>query len=142
MFICVFRRGSHPGRGLVKPVEFKQGCKRDKNEALVFPDILPTPGAVLGQHSTEERDFPSLRHVAKGICDVEGERNAPQSESRSEPTILHCSHKHPRKASPESTNPNTAFSSSKLSKSISKDTHTDLEEALALAGSSIFSLIA
>lgn len=131
MFICVFKSGSHPGRGLVKPVEFKQGCKWDENEALVFPDILPTPGAVSGQHTTEERDFPSLRHVAKGISDAEGEQNAPQSESRSEPTILHFTHKHPRKALPESTNPNTAFSSSNLSKSISKDMHTDLEEALA-----------
>ena len=117
VYLCileVFRSGSHPGRSLGKPVELQQRCKWDENEALVFPGILSSPGAVLLQHTTEERDFPSLRHVPKGISDMEGEQNAPQSDSRAEPTILHCGHKHPRKASPESGNPNTAFSSSNL----------------------------
>lgn len=130
VYLCileVFRSGSHPERSLGKPVELQQGCKRGEIEALGFPDMLPSPGAVLGQHSTEERDFPSLRHVPKGISDADGEQNAPQSDSRthgSEPMILHCSQKYPRQASPESGKSNMAFSSSNLSKAVSKDMHT------------------
>ena len=115
VYLCIlelFRSGSHPGRSLVKLVRLKQGCKWDENETIGFPDMLPSPGAALGQHTIEERDFPSLRHVPKGISDVEGEQNASKSDSRSEPTMLHCSHKHPRKASSESGNASMAFSSS------------------------------
>lgn len=49
VYVCilkVFRRGGHPGRSLGKPVELQQGCKWDENEALLFPDMLPSPEAV------------------------------------------------------------------------------------------------
>lgn len=65
-YLCileVFRSGSHPGRSLGKPVELQQGCKWDENEALELPDMHPSPGAVLGQHATGERDFLLL-----GMC--------------------------------------------------------------------------
>lgn len=54
-------------------MELHQGCEWDVSEMLALPDMLPSPGALLGQHTTEERDFPSLRHVPKGISDAKGE---------------------------------------------------------------------
>lgn len=52
MFIYVF--GRYIGVVLIQevitiyPLELQQECKWDENEALVFPDMLPSPGAVLG----------------------------------------------------------------------------------------------
>lgn len=66
VYFCIlgaFRSGSPPGRSLGKPVELQWGCKWDGNETLELPDLLPSPGAVLGQHTTVERGFPSLRHL-------------------------------------------------------------------------------
>lgn len=68
VYFCIlgaFRSASPPGRSLDKPVELQLqwGCKWDGNETLGLPDIPLSPGVVLGQHTTVERDFPSPRCI-------------------------------------------------------------------------------
>lgn len=94
MFIYVF--GRYIGVVLIQeeitiyPLELQQECKWDENEALVFPDMLPSPGAVLGRHTTKERDFPCPGHVPEGVCEGKGQQNIPQSDTPTGQSQPYC----------------------------------------------------